>query len=135
MKNKKNNKVENLHNTKLPVEYKANYSFGTIAGEGFITDISSNGVALRVKQAFVIGDEVHVKSIITNDLILEFSGKVRRIEGNIVGIKIKTINPRIHERFKKHIEGLLRLTNKSVVEKYKYEFVLGWGKTNLRKGI
>ena len=117
MKNE-NNKLENLHTTRLPVEYKAKYIFGTIVGEGSITEISANEVALRVKQAFLIGDELHVKSIITNDLLLEFYGTVRSIEGNIVGIKIKTINPKIHERFKQHIAGLLRLTNKSGFEKY-----------------
>ncbi len=119
MKNEKYTSIEYFRDTRIPVEYIAKYSIGNIGGAGLITDISSNGVALRVKQAFVIGDELHFKSIISNDLILELSGTVRSIEGNIVGIKIQTIDPSIHERFKKHIEGLLRLTNKSGVEKYK----------------
>ena len=114
----KNENIVNFRSTRIPVEYKAEYSIGNISGESLITDICSNGIALRVKQAFVIGDEVHVKSIITNDLILEFSGTVRNIAGNIVGIKIITIDPNIHERFKQHIEGLLRLAHKSEVEKY-----------------
>jgi hypothetical protein len=119
MKNEKYTSIEYFRDTRIPVEYRAEYSIGNIDGEGFITDISSNGIALRVKQVFVLGDEVHVKSIISNDLILELSGTVRSIEGNIVGIKIQTIDPSIHERFKQHIEGLLRLTNKSGIEKYK----------------
>ena len=119
MKNEKYNKIEYFSDTRIPIEYIAKYSFGNISGAGLITDISSNGIALRVKQAFVIGDELHVKSIISNDLILELSGTVRSIEGNIVGIKIKTIDPGIHERFKQHIEGILRIANKREIEKYK----------------
>ena len=121
MKNEKYTSIEYFRDTRIPVEYIAKYSIGNIGGAGLIIDISSNGIALRVKQVFVLGDEVHVKSIISNDLILELSGTVRSFEGNIVGIKIQTIDPSIHERFKRHIEGLLRLTNKSVVEKYKYD--------------
>ena len=121
MKNEKYTSIEYFRDTRIPVEYIAKYSIGNISGAGLITDISSNGIALRVKQVFVLGDEVHVKSIISNDLILELSGTVRSIEGNIVGIKIQTVDPSIHERFKQHIEGLLRLTNKSGVEKYKYD--------------
>ena len=119
MKDEEYNKMKNLRSTRLPVEYKVNYSFGNINGEGFLTDISEGGVALRVKQALAIGDELQITSMITSGLILEFSGEVRNISGNIAGIKIKEIDPSIHERFKSHIEGILRFLNKREVEKYK----------------
>ena len=115
------NKMKNIRHTRLPVEYKATYSFGDISGEGFLTDISEGGVALRVRQALAIGDELQIISRISSGLILEFSGEVRNINGNIVGIKIKIIDPRIHERFKSHIEGILRIANKREIEKYKHD--------------
>ena len=119
MKDEEYNKMKNLRSTRLPVEYKVNYSFGNINGEGFLTDISEGGVALRVKQALAIGDELQITSMITSGLILEFSGEVRNISGNIAGIKIKEIDPSIHRRFKSHIEGILRIANKREIEKYK----------------
>ena len=119
MKDEEYNKMKNLRSTRLPIEYKTTYSFGNISGEGFLTDISEGGVALRVKQALAIGDELQITSMISSGLILEFSGEVRNISGNIAGIKIKKIDPSIHERFKSHIEGILRIVNKREVEKYK----------------
>jgi len=84
---------------------------GNISGEGFITDISPNGVAIRIKQALAIGDELHITSKISDDLTLEFTGEVRNINGNIAGIMIKSIDPDIQERFMKHIDGVLRFMN------------------------
>jgi len=95
MKAKGYKKAENLRSTRIPIEYKAIYTMGNISGEGFITDISKYGVAVRVKQALVIGDELHITSKISNDLILEFTGEVRNINGNIAGIMIKSIDPDI----------------------------------------
>jgi len=119
MKDEEYDKMSNFRSTRLPVEYRANYRLGDISDVGLITDISSGGVALRVKQAFAIGDELHITSRISSDLVLEFSGEVRNMEGNIVGIKIKAIDPSIHERFKDHIAGMLRMVNKGEVEQYK----------------
>ncbi len=69
MKDEEYNKMKNLRCTRLPIEYKTTYSFGNISGEGFLTDISEGGVALRVKQALAIGDELQITSRISSDLI------------------------------------------------------------------
>ena len=119
LKDEEYKKLKNLHCTRLPVEYKANYSFGDIKGEGILTDISEGGVALRIKQALAIGDELQITCRISSGLILEFSGEVRNINSNIAGIKIKEIDPSIHERFKSHIAGILRIANKREIEEYK----------------
>jgi hypothetical protein len=118
MKHEEYEKMGNFRSTRLPVEFKADYSMGTISGEGLITDISSSGVALRVKQSFALGDQVNIRSEISAELVLEFIGEVRNMEGNIVGIKIIDIDSRIHQRFTDHIEGLLRLAHKREMEKY-----------------
>jgi len=101
------------------MEYTATYTMGNISGEGFITDISRVGVAIRIKQALAIGDKLHITSKISNELILEFSGEVRNINGNIAGIMIKSIDPDIQERFMNHINGMLRLMNMKGDEQYK----------------
>jgi len=103
MKAEEYKKERNLRSTRIPIEYVATYTMGNISGEGFITDISKNGVAIRVKQALAIGDELHITNKILNDLILEFTGEVRNINGNIAGIMIKSIDPDIQERFMNHI--------------------------------
>jgi hypothetical protein len=118
MKDEEYDKMANFRSTRLPVEYSAEYRLGNMSGEGLITDISSGGVALRVKQSFALGDQLFIKSRISSDLVLEFSGEVRNTEGNMVGIKILDIDPSIHERFTHHIEGLLRIANKRNVEKF-----------------
>ena len=118
MKDEEYDKMASFRSTRLPVEYKAEYSLGLISGEGLITDISSGGIALRVKQSFAIGDHLFIKSRISSDLVLEFSGEVRNTESNIVGIKIIDIEPGIHERFINHIEGMLRIVDKRKVEKF-----------------
>ena len=118
MKDEEYDKMASFRSTRLPVEYKAEYTLGEISGEGLITDISSGGIALRVKQSFALGDQLLVQSRISNDLVLEFSGEVRNMEGNIVGIKIIDIDPGIHERFNSHIDAMLRMANKKQVEKF-----------------
>jgi len=112
-------KSETMRSTRIPMEYTATYTMGNIRGEGFITDISRVGVAIRIKQALAIGDKLHITSKISNELILEFSGEVRNINGNIAGIMIKSIDPDLQERFMNHIDGMLRLMNMKGVEQYK----------------
>lgn len=103
--------------TRIPAEYKAEYTMGSITGSGYITDISEGGVAMRSNQVFVIGDELHVTSDISNNLVLEFDGEVRNIQGNIIGIMITHIDPEIRNRFMDHIEGVLRMANRERQEK------------------
>jgi len=112
-------KAENIRSTRIPMEYTATYTMGNISGEGFITDISRDGVAIRIKQALAIGDELHITSKISNELILEFTGEVRNINGNIAGIMIKSVDPNLQERFMNHIDGTLRLMNMRGFEQYK----------------
>ncbi len=114
-------KAKNLRSTRIPIEYVATYVMGNISGKGFITDISKGGVAIRVKQALAIGDELHITSKISNELILEFTGEVRSINGNIAGIMIKSIDPGIQERFMDHIDGMLRLMHMKGAEQYKLD--------------
>ncbi len=121
MKAEEYKKAENLRSTRVPMEYTATYTMGNISGEGFITDISERGVAIRVKQALAIGDILHITSKISNELILEFTGEVRNINGNIAGIMIKLIDPGIQERFMNHIDSMLRLMHMKGTEQYKLD--------------
>jgi len=115
---KGNNSGNHLRFTRIPVEYKAVYTMGDIQGEGILVDISEDGVALRVKQVFMAGDVLRIESNISSNLTLEFTGEVKNVNGNIMGIQITEIDPEIKERFKAHIEGMLRLVNKTRFEKY-----------------
>ena len=102
-------KDNGLRYTRIPVEYKAAYYMGDISGEGIITDISEGGMAMRVNQALIIGDELAVEASISSNLILKFTCDVRSIQGNMVGIAIIEIDPDLKERFTSHIEGVLRM--------------------------
>ena len=102
-------KENELRYTRIPVEYKAVYFMGDISGEGIITDISEGGIAMRVNQAFIVGDELAVEAAISSNLILKFTCEVRSIQGNMLGIAIKEIDPDLKERFTSHIEGVLRM--------------------------
>lgn len=114
-------KKEGLRSTRIPTEYRATYTLGSITGEGFITDISEKGVAMRAKQVLVEGDRLHVTSSISSNLTLEFEGEVRNIQGNIIGIKIMEIDPEIKQRFLSHIEGMLRFANRAKTERFRLE--------------
>lgn len=109
-----------FRSTRIPVEYKAIYTVKNITGEALITDISEGGVALRVKQAFAVGDKVVIQSDISNNLTLKFKGEVRNVEGNILGVMIMEIDPDVHKRFMDHIKGMLRMMNRSSTEKFRY---------------
>ena len=104
--------------TRIPVEYKATYAFGNITGEGLVTDISEGGIAMRTRQAFVVEDELKIRFMVTKDMILDFTGEVRSIQGNILGILIKEIEPEMMIRFKDHIDGMLRLIKTPKLERY-----------------
>lgn len=114
-------KKEKLRSTRIPTEYRATYTLGSITGEGFITDISENGVAMRTRQVLVENDKLQVASPISSNLTLEFEGEVRNIHGNIVGIMIVDIDPDIRQRFISHIEGMLRLSNRERTERFRLE--------------
>jgi hypothetical protein len=111
--------TENVRLTRIPIEYKARYTFEEISGEGLITDISQGGIALRVQHALKTGDELRVTSQITKDLTLDFTGEVRNIANNMAGIMITEIDSSIRERFLEHVNGILRIMNKSNREYYK----------------
>lgn len=110
---------EGIRKTRIPVEYKATYTMEDTSSEAFITDISESGIALRVRQAFAIGDILKIQSRISDNLTLDFIGEVRNINGNIVGIRIKEIDPYIQNRFIEHVNALLRIAGKSSTEQFK----------------
>jgi hypothetical protein len=114
-------KKEGLRSTRIPTEYRATYTLGSITGEGFITDISENGVAMRTKQVLVEGDRLHITSPISSNLTLEFEEEVRSIQGNIIGIMIVDIDPDLQRRFISHIEGMLRLVNREKTERFRLD--------------
>ena len=109
---------EGFRYTRIPVEYKATYAFGNITGEGLITDISENGIAMRTKQYFDVGDELKIQSKITDKLTLEFKGVVLNSQGNILGIRIKEIDPEIEERFISHVGGVLHILKRGRFERH-----------------
>ena len=109
---------ERFRNTRIPVEYRVVYTLGEMSAEGFITNISTEGIALRTRQALVIGDKLNVVSEISSNLTLEFTGEIKNVVGNIVGIEIQDIDSDIKERFLAHIDGILRLMNCKSVEMY-----------------
>jgi hypothetical protein len=111
--------IENFRLTRIPIEYNARYTLGEISGKGLITDVSEGGIALRVEHALKIGDKLQITSQITGDLTLDFTGEVRNIANNIAGILIMEIDSRIKERFLEHVNGMLRIMNRSKREKYK----------------
>ncbi|UCB46120.1 MAG: PilZ domain-containing protein [Spirochaetota bacterium] len=104
--------------TRIPVEYEATYHMGDISGEGIITDVSEGGIAMRVNQTFIVGDELVVESMISSNLILEFTSEIRSVQGNILGIEIKEIDPDLKERFLNHIDGILRMHKLDKRERY-----------------
>jgi hypothetical protein len=110
---------EDIRKTRIPVEYKATYTLGDISGEAFFTDISEDGIALRVRQVFAIGDILTIQSRISDNLTLDFIGEVRNINGNVVGIIIKEIDPYIQTRFMEHVNSLLRMASRGSTEEFK----------------
>ena len=100
------------------MEYKATYYMGDISSEGIITDISESGIAMRVNQAFIVGDELVVEARISSNLTLKFTCEVQSIQGNMLGIAITEIDPDLKKRFTSHIEGMLRMNNLDRREKY-----------------
>jgi hypothetical protein len=103
------NSKDGFRKTRIPVEYKATYYLENSAGDGIITDISESGIAMRTRQVLIIGDKLDVQSVISDSLTFEFKGEVRNVQGNVVGVLIKEIDPDIKQRFLDHIDGVLRL--------------------------
>jgi hypothetical protein len=112
------NLKDGFRKTRIPVEYKATYLLGDITGDGFITDISEDGIALRTRQVLIIGDKLNIQSEISDSLIFEFKGEVRNVQGNLVGVMIKEIDPDIKQRFLDHIDGVLRLIERNKTEHF-----------------
>jgi hypothetical protein len=111
-------KKDNFRETRIPVELKATYTMGDIIGEGLLTDMSANGIAMRTNQVFVVGDKIEVQSEISDNLTLEFTGEIKNVQGNMIGVLITKIDSRIRERFMEHVNGMLRLMKSPEKEKY-----------------
>lgn len=109
---------DNSRLTRIPIEYKAQYSLGEISGNGLITDISEGGIALRVEHALDVGDKLYITSQITSNLTLEFTGEVRTIANNMAGILVMEIDSDIQERFLEHVHGILMMMDKPNRERY-----------------
>jgi hypothetical protein len=109
---------ENLRNTRIPVEYCAEYLLGDCTAQGIITDISEDGFALRTRQVLLVGDKLRIRSEISSHLTLECIGEVQNVQGNRVGILISDIDPNTKQRFLDHIDGVLRLIKKNGTEHF-----------------
>ena len=112
-------KEKGLRYTRIPVEYNATYYMGDISGEGIITDVSEGGIAMRVNQTFIVGDELAVEARVSSNLILKFTCEIRSVQGNMLGTAIKEIDPNLKERFIDHLEGMLRMKKLDKRERYK----------------
>jgi hypothetical protein len=99
-----------LRPTRVGVNIKSTYTLKGFSGEGNITDISTGGVGIEVKQIFVIGDLVRVSCRLPEmqDGDIDFWGIVRNVSGNVVGLKYEEISKDTMDKIDKYV-GILIL--------------------------
>lgn len=93
-----------LRQTRIAVNLKANYILKNCEGEGTIVDISAGGLAIEVKQIFVIGDLVRIIFRLpdSSNQEIDIWGIVRSVNGSVIGMKYEEIsndNVEIVDRF------------------------------------
>jgi hypothetical protein len=98
-----------LRPTRIGVNIRSTYTLKGFSGEGNITDISTGGVGIEVKQIFVIGDLVRVSCRLPDlqEGDIDFWGIVRNVNGNVVGLKYEEISKEAMEKIDKYVGTLI----------------------------
>jgi len=109
-----------LRPTRIAVNIKANYVLKNSQGEGHIVDISTGGIAMEVRQIFVVGDLVRIVFRIPDSASeeVDFWGIVRSVNGNVIGIKYEEISRENMEKIDKYVSSLILETGKAAREPF-----------------
>ncbi len=95
--------------TRIQVNVRASYTLKNCEGEGNITDISTGGIAMEVKQIFVIGDLVRIVFRLpdSSNQEIDFWGIVRSVNGNLLGIRFEEISNDNSEKLDHFVTSLI----------------------------
>ncbi len=109
-----------LRPTRITVNLKANYTLRNCEGEGTIVDISTGGLALEVKQIFVIGDLVRIIFRLpdSSNEAIDFWGIVKSVSGNMIGIKYEEISNDNVEKLDHFVGNLILQTGRNAREDF-----------------
>ncbi len=109
-----------LRPTRIGVNIKASYTLKNCEGEGIIVDISTGGLAMEVRQIFVIGDLVHVIFRLpdTNNDEVDFWGIVRTVNGNMLGVKYEEISNENIEKLDRFVTSLILTAGRQAREPF-----------------
>ena len=109
-----------LRPTRISVNIKASYYLKNCGGEGNIVDISTGGIAIEVRQIFVVGDLVRIIFRLpdaTNEEI-DFWGIVRSVNGSIIGIRYEEISNENIEKLEQFVTTLILQSGRSTREPF-----------------
>jgi c-di-GMP-binding flagellar brake protein YcgR len=106
--------------TRIQVNFKANYTLKNCEGEGHIVDISTGGIAMEVKQIFVVGDLVRIVFRLpdSNNDEIDFWGIVRSINGSMLGIRYEEISNENIEKLEHFVTDLILQAGRNARENF-----------------
>jgi len=109
----KNNRL--IRDSRLPVNIPVVYFLNNKEGAGTIVNMSVSGIGMEVKQSFIEGDLIRIMFKIT-DVVIEFWGIVKNVEGNRLGVKYEEISTNSMDEINNYICNMLIKARKSSFE-------------------
>ncbi|MGA2140955.1 MAG: PilZ domain-containing protein [Brevinematales bacterium] len=109
-----------LRPTRITVSFKASYILKNCEGEGTIVDISTGGLAIEVKQIFVVGDLVRLIFRLpdSSNAEIDFWGIVKSVNGSMIGLKYEEISNDNIEKLDHFVSNLILQSGRAAREQF-----------------
>lgn len=120
-KNEENESGAGLRLTRIDVQIPAVYTLKGMESEGTIINISSGGVAMEVKQIFVLGDILRIQFKFPgnkNDSSVDFWGIVKNVSHGVIGLKFEELSHDMERKLEEYVNDMLRARGLAHQEKY-----------------
>lgn len=106
-----NEESKGLRLTRIDVKIPCTYTLKNQQSEGLIINISSGGVAMEVRQIFVIGDILRLQFKLPGNKIqteVDFWGIVKNVQHGQVGVQFEELSNEMAQVLEGYVNDMLR---------------------------
>ena len=100
-----------LRLTRIDVKIPAIYTLKGHESDGLIINISSGGIAMEVRQIFVLGDIIRIQFKLPNNKVngeVDFWGIVKNVSHGEIGLKFEELSHDMEVKLEEYVNDMLR---------------------------
>ncbi len=112
---------QGLRLTRIDVKIPATYTLKGQQSEGLIINISSGGIAMEVRQIFLIGDILRLQFKLPGNKVqpeVDFWGIVKNVQHGQIGIQFEELSHEMGQLLEEYVNDMLRSRGLTQRESY-----------------